>query len=253
VSRRRVANIAVGLGLFVVAGMAGCSHSSSKSSQSGASPKEALVASVRVLATTSYAVSLTSTDVTAIGAVDPVGGTATVTARGTLEGSPARIDVLMIAADSWAKVDLGAQSHDLGISPSKWMKLDPTKLTTTTLPFDPADLADAFSLSDVLSGLLSVKRTDAQHYTGTIDLASVHDIGSLIPAGNALGAAAKDVPFTATLDKKGRLTDFRVAGPSSISFDFGISDYSAAAPVNRPNDNQVVPAPTEVYSILDAS
>ena len=103
----------------------------------------------------------------------------------------------------------------------------------------------------MLTGLLSVKRTDARHYTGSIDLSGVQSTSSLIPTGSALGAAGDDVPFTATLDKKGRLTDFHVAGPSALSFDFGISDYNAAAPVNRPNDNQVVPAPAAVYSILD--
>ncbi len=102
----------------------------------------------------------------------------------------------------------------------------------------------------MLTGLLAVKRTDARHYTGSIDLSEVQGTSSLIPTGSALGAAGEDVPFTATLDKKGRLTDFHVAGPAALSFDFGISDYNAAAPVNRPNDNQVVPAP--IGRLLDA-
>ena len=59
------------------------------------------------LATTSYAVSLTSAEISAIGAVDPVSGTATVTAHGDVQGEEAQIAVLQIASDRWAKVDLG--------------------------------------------------------------------------------------------------------------------------------------------------
>jgi hypothetical protein len=247
VSRRRFVSAAVGVGLFATVGLSGCSHRSSDS-PSGPSPKDALVASVRVLATTSYAVSLTAADRTAIGSVDPIGGTATVTASASVSGEPTRIDVLMITTDSWARVD-GAP--DLGVSPSKWMKLDPSKVAEGALPFDATHLDDAFSLADVLTGLLAVKRSDARHYSGSIDLSGVQGGSSLIPTGSALGTAGEDVPFTATLDKKGRLTDFHVTGPAALSFDFGISDYNAAAPVNRPNDNQVVPAPAAVYSMLD--
>ena len=69
---RRYASLVVGSGLFALVGLAGCSHSSDSSSHPATSPKAALVASVEPLASTSYAVTLTSSDISAIGAVDPV-------------------------------------------------------------------------------------------------------------------------------------------------------------------------------------
>jgi hypothetical protein len=247
---RRIAVAGLGLLLSATVGLAGC-HSTTATPQSQPSAKDTLVGSLDALATTNYAISLKTPQITAAGSVDPIGDVLTLTARGTHAGQPATIEALSIQQDNWAKIDLGTESTHMGINPSKWLLLDPTKLTAGSLPFDRSDPSDAFDLGDVLAGIIAVNRTGAQHFTGTIDLSGVHGVTSLVPAGSSLGAAAANVPFTATVDAEGRLTDLNVGGTAhAYSFDFGISDYSAAAPVDPPDDVDVVTAPSAAYKLL---
>jgi hypothetical protein len=253
---RRIAVIVAGLSLLAsaTASLAGCHASgTSISPPTQATVKDALLESLHALGNTSYAMSLRTSDLTASGSVDPIGDIATVTTKGTHGGQPGKIEALAIQQDSWAKIDLGPASKRMGISTSKWLLLDPSKLTEGSLPFDESDLSDAFDLGDVLNGIITVTRTDTRHYTGTLDLSGVHGVISLVPAGSGL-ADAQDVPFAATLDSEGRLTDLKVGGGSGhdYSFDFGISDYSAAATVDPPNDIDVVAAPSAAYSLLRA-
>jgi hypothetical protein len=250
---RRTAAAVAGL-VCLAASLAGC-HSSGSSgpSASPVSPKDTLVGSLRPLATSSYAIALTASGLTASGAVDPVADTVMVTARATHDGEPIRVQALSIEQDSWAKIDLGPSDQTTGINPAKWLLLDPDKVTSPgSLPFDQTDPADAFDLGNVLDGIITVTRTDAQHYTGTIDMAGVRDVSSLVPAGRSLSPGAANVPFTATLDKQGRLTDLVVGGGAGhdYAFDLGISDYDAAAPVDQPNDVDVVNAPASAYALL---
>jgi hypothetical protein len=250
---RRIAVAGLGLLLSATLSLAGCQSSRAGTSpQTEASAKDTLVNSLGALANTSYAISLTTSRLTAIGAVDPVSDTVTVTARGTHDGQPAKVEALSIEDSSWARIDLGSENQQMGINPAKWLLLDPSKLKVGSLPFDLSRPSDAFDLGDILDGIITVRRTDAQHFTGSIDLAGVRGVNSLVPAGGGLGSQARDVPFAATLDPQGRLIDLKVGGGSGhdYSFDFGISDYSSAAPVALPDDVNVMPAPRGAYSLL---
>jgi hypothetical protein len=249
-TRRIVAGLAVLTSAAL--GIAGCHSGSASTSQTQATAKDSLLSSLGALGTTSYAISLTTPKMTASGSVDPVGNVVTVTARGTHAGRPAKIQALAIQQATWAKIDLGSESTRMGIKPSKWLLLDPAKLTAGSLPFDPSNRSDAFDLGDVLDGVISVSQASSQHYAGTIDLSGVVGVNSIVPAGSSLGTAAASVPFVATVDLRGRLIDLRVDGGSGHpdSFDFGISDYSAATPTDPPNDVDVVAAPSAAYSLL---
>ena len=251
-TRRTV--IVAGLAL-VLSAVAGChSAGSTTSSPSSGSVKDSLLGSIAAMGRTSYAIELTADHLNASGSVDPTQDVASLTAEETHGGQTVRVQALSIAADSWAKLDLGSQTRTLGIEPGKWLHLDPEKVSGAgSLPFDQADKGDAFDLRNVLDGVISVSRIDAQHFRGTIDLTGVHGVASLVPAGSRLGAAAASVPFTATLDGQGRLTDLRVGTEGQVwSFDFDISDYSAAVPPQAPNDVDVVRAPSGVYRYLRA-
>ena len=253
---RRIAVIVAGLSIVSV-GLAGC-HSGGTTTATSTSTvlaKDTLVGSLGALAHTSYAIELTTQHLNAIGSVDPNGNVVTITAHGTRSGQPIRVQTLSIAQDSWAKIDIGTDGQKMGINPSKWLRLDPTKVAGAgSMPFDQSDVADAFDLRDVLSGIITVNRVDPQHYKGTIDLTGVHNVASLVPAGSRLGSAATNVPFTATTDRHGRLTDLEVGGVGpDYSFDLGISDYSAAAPVEPPNDVDVVTAPNAAYQLVRAA
>jgi hypothetical protein len=241
------------LGLAVTLGVAGC-HSAPPSAaghpSSQATARDSLVSSVTTLATTTYAISLTTPRWSANGVVDPVGDSVTVTTHGQRSSGPITVETLTLAEGSWAKIDLGAAGPDLGIDPDKWLRLDSARLPAGSLPFDQGDLADAFDLNDVLSGITSVTRSDSQHYAGTIDLTGVRGVTSMVPAGSGLGSAATSLPFSATTDPQGRLIDIKVG--SAAGFDCVISDYSAPSGIQRPDDNDTIAAPASAYSLLRA-
>jgi hypothetical protein len=250
---RRIAGIVAGLGLLVSAsmGVAGC-HSSGSGAQSDADVKGTLVGSLSALSTTSYAISLTTPRISAVGSVDPVSDVIAVTAKGKRLGQPATFQALAIAQDSWAKINIGSQGQQMGINPAKWLSLDPTKLSAGSLPFDQAHPSDAFDLRDIMAGIISVKQADAQHFSGAIDLTGLRGVTSFLPAGSSLGSGAKAVPFVATVDPQGRLIDFKVGGGTghTYAFDLKISDYSAAALAEPPDDVDVVAAPSAAYTLL---
>jgi hypothetical protein len=249
-----LAIISLGAGL----GVAACGSSDSGSSDSGgghpataASSRSELVASVDALATTTYAMTLTTSRVSAIGTVDPIAGSVTMTTKAKRGGEPVTIENLTLADRSWARVDIGALDADYGIDPAKWLKLDPSLLTAGSLPYDQSRFRDAFDLSDVLAGVTTATRGVNGHYSGRINLAGVAGVASMVPAGSGLGAGAGDLPFTAVLDARGRLTDLHVTGSDpAAAFDFGISDYSASTAADPPNDIDVMAAPADAYGLL---
>ncbi len=248
---RRVMLPCLGLLLALTA----CQSSASSTAGSPSTQKTArssLMSSVATLGTTTYAISLTTPRFTANGVVDPIGDSVTVITHGEGAHGPITVETLTLAEGSWAKIDLGTGGPAMGINPNKWLRLDSSRLSAGTLPFDQNDLHDAFDLNTVLSGVTSVQRSDQQHYRGVIDLTGVRGVASLVPAGSTLGAADRDLPFSATTDPQGRLVDLLVGTTPANGFDCAISDYSAPAGIQRPDDNDTVTAPATVYDLLRA-
>ncbi len=244
---------AVALLAVAILSVAGCHSSGSGSDDpsADAASRQALLASVTALATTTYAVTLTTPHLTAIGTVDPIADCETVTAKAVRDGSPVTIRDLTIDGTSWVKIDAGVDNPDLGIDPDKWLKLDAGLLSAGSLPYDQARFPDAFDLSNILGGIISASNSSSGHYSGRIDLTGVAGVASMVPAGSGLGAAGANLPFTATLDAQGRLTELKVGGSGSTpTFDFGISDYSATTAVDPPNDDDVMTAPATAYGLL---
>jgi hypothetical protein len=68
-----------------------------------------------------------------------------------------------------------------------------------------------------------------------------------------VGDKAKSVPFTATLDSSGRLTEFKIDGSGidpGLSMDMTFSDYGSAQNISKPTGT-IVAAPSTVYDILN--
>jgi hypothetical protein len=59
---------------------------------------------------------------------------ATVNAKGTVQGVSVEIAAIEIGADLYAKVNLGALTATVGLDPTKWYQLDPTA-GETAVPF----------------------------------------------------------------------------------------------------------------------
>jgi len=265
VKTRRVAP--VGLTVLAAAGLAiaGCTTTGTTSSTSSANPsasatsaapaaaKDALLASIEPLTKTSYKYTLSSGGLTGQGAADPVGKQATLALTGTQQGNAATINTVAVGTDLWLKLDFGTNNNNLKISADKWFHVDAVRLgANPNLPVDPNGAA---AVAGMLGGVVDVQRSDAKHFSGTLDLTKA--TGSFAfgqPDLDRLGAKAKAVPFTATVDDQGRLTELKIdlttIDPSLAALQTSYSDYGSTVSVAKPDPASVVEAPDSVYQLF---
>lgn len=234
-------------------GGGGASASAPAPSPTPAPPKDALLASVKPLTTTTYKYTISSGGLSGQGACDPVSKKITLSMGGTQSGLTVKMDFVLIGSDMWAKLDFGGKNSVLSI-PTKWMHLDQTKMgKAATLGFDPSAV-DPTETSGIFTGLVDAQRVDATHYTATFDLtkASGVDADTL----KKLGDKAKSVPGTVTVDEQGRITSLNVDLSSvdpNLSIKNTFSDYGSPVSVSAPPAADTVEAPDAVYKIFSGS
>ena len=260
---RRIAVAAVGALAVASLALSACS-STSTSGSAGATttlsaspsvaPADALLAAATSLNGKGYDMTLTAASVTGNGSVDPTNHAVTFDAKASEAGQTFELNLTAIGSDLWAKIDLGAFNSQFGVDPSKWLKIDATKIDESSIGVDLSNLSDVLDIGSLTKAVSNVHRTDATHLTGTIDLTNL--AGAEKPDADALkkaGAAAKSVPFTATLDDQGRLSDLKINGDSidsGLSVDIAISNVGSPTAVTPPPAADVVPAPAAIYQIL---
>lgn len=251
---------------LVVTGLAvaGCSttgtsaapRASSSAVPSGAassSARDALLASTEALTTTSYHYHLTADSLAGQGAADPASRAATTSLTGTASGATTSIDMVTLGNDIWVRLNLGAQNQALGIASDRWLHIDASRLgDSAQLPVDPA--GGAAAARGLLDGVVTVQTTDNKVFTGTLDLTKVTDTAAV--TGDLLdraGVKARALPFTATLDDQGRLSDLTVDLSSvspSAALAVSFSEYGQPVTVDRPDAASVVEAPDSVYQLF---
>jgi hypothetical protein len=236
-------------------GQAAASTAPASPSPTLPAPKDALATAVRQLGQSSYAFTTKQANVSGQGKADPAGKAAQVSITGSSSGVSIKLSVVTVGPDTWAQIDLGsALDRQAGIDPKKWMAIDTSKVKKAdALPVDPAS-ADLLDFSTIPDAAVAVTRGDATHYSGTIDLTTVK--GAVSPDSDTLtkvGDKAKAVPFTATVDGSGRLTEFATDGAGidpGLTVDVTFSDYGASQNISKPTGT-IVPAPSAVYDILN--
>ncbi len=257
----------ISLTIMTAAGLAlaGCGGSSSSSgtgttataaSPSPLAPKDALVASITSLSTTTFkfaGVLGNGSGLSATGAADPAKKSATITAQGTVQGISIKEEVIGIGSDYYVTVDLGPKyNKTLGVTAGQWMHIDPAKLgSSANLPFDLSS-TDVLDLKGLLAGVGQVQRIDATQYSGVIDLTATTGVSAYSAEDLAkLGAKAKSVPFTATVDSQGRLIKFTIdtsAVNKDLTSTFTFSDFGTALSIAKPAS--FIEAPTAVYDMF---
>jgi hypothetical protein len=222
------------------------------------SPTDALTAALGKLKTQGYDLTLTQQGglITGGGSVDASKTSATLEQKGTVDGATLDLSATQIGTTLWVKIDAGPLNSSVGVDPTKWMLVDQTKVTgAKSKTFDLAG-SDALDISKLLASTSGVTRTDATHLSGTVDLTaatgvSAPDSGDLSKAADA----AKKVPFVATLDDQGNLTDLTITADvanKALSEEFKLSNFGSQKPITAPAAADVVPAPDLVYTILNA-
>ncbi|MGC5029882.1 hypothetical protein [Micromonospora sp. DT229] len=173
------------------------------------------------------------------------------------------LDLIHAKPDSWVKLDLqgSAASSVPGrdkLSLGKYQHLDQTRIQgNRNLGFD-FDKVDPAGSAVLTQAITEVRRTGDGAYAGTIDLSKAAEAGSLDQSMiTALGAQANSVPFTATTDAQGRLTELVLqvpgvqAGVTTQEIRVTYSDYGNATAAQKPPADQVVEAPPELYNLFN--
>ncbi|MDG4793306.1 hypothetical protein [Micromonospora sp. WMMD1082] len=264
-----VALLTPGVAACTTAGDAG-STATPSATASGAAPeadtdaKQALLDSTREISNGNFRFSMSGAGSTAEGQVHQPSQSAEMRVR---IGEPTddlaiSLDLIHARPDSWVKVDLkgraatsvpGLDRLNLG----KYQHLDQNRIQgdrNLGFDFDRVDPAGSEALTQAIT---EVRRTGDGTYAGTIDLSKAADAGSLDPTLiTALGAQANSVPFTATTDAEGRLTELVIQLPDTgqaagQEIRVTYADYGNATEAQKPPADQVVEAPPELYNLFD--
>ena len=172
------------------------------------------------------------------------------------------LDLIHAKPDSWVKLDLqGAAASSVPgrdkLSLGKYQHLDQTRIQgNRNLGFD-FEKVDPAGSAVLTQAVTEVRRTGDGAYAGTIDLSKAAEAGSLDQSMiTALGAQANSVPFTATTDAQGRLTELILQVPgtgetTAQEIRVTYSDYGNATAAQKPPADQVVEAPPELYNLFN--
>jgi hypothetical protein len=263
IRRAAIAGVAVFAAAGLIAGCAsknGTNAAASPTAKASPSPtlapKEALLASIKPLTTTSYKYTIKSADFSGNGAADPANKLVSLTATGTQDNTTIKLDFIAVGTDLFAKLDFGPLSGQLGIQTDKYLHIDATKLgAKPSLPIGIS--GDPVNAAGILAGLNDVTTSDGKTFTGTVDATKM--TGDNVPDSDVVqkaGDKAKAIPFTAVLDDKGRLASLKVDGASidpQLTYETTISDYGSAPGITKPAAGQVVEAPDAVVKLFQGS
>jgi hypothetical protein len=243
--------VAAGLGLAACGTTSPSANSPAPTTTAPLAPADAFSHALAALKTTGFdtTISHPAQSATIKGTVDYAHQSAAETATVDLLGQTFVVAATKVGNDLWLKIDLGDLTRAAGIDKSTWYLVDPSKLGSDSLPFDPAG-AEPLAIGALFTSVSNVQRTDATHLTGVVDLTKA--TGPQSPGADTLtqaGAAASTVAFTATLDGQGRLTEVK-ATPSDddLAFDITITNYGSPTAITAPAG--AVPAPAGVYTAL---
>jgi hypothetical protein len=210
---------------------------STSASPAGLAPGEALnelTAAAFKLNEQSVRVAIESGALKGGGLMDPPAKTADLTLS---LGTAGQLRLLMDHSDGYLKVT--GQPN----APQKWLHLDSATLGQGQLNLMPD--GDPGGANRMLKNVADVQRTGGNTYAGTIDLTKAGDKNTA-----ALGEKAKAIPFTATKDDQGRLTELTI-DMSGIQVALGkvkttYSDFGTAVSVQKPTAAETQEASPEL-------
>ncbi|MCA2218645.1 hypothetical protein [Jidongwangia harbinensis] len=247
-----------------------------------ADPKAALTASASGLKAGDYAFISESPAGKGKGVVHKDSKSANLTMFVEEDGIKGSIAFRFVDTDRYAKFDmdtkaLSAQLKDVDTSDpemaemvegledmvdmfsgKKWQHVDLTKVK------EPGELSldeenpDLTGASDLIAGVVTAEG-DARTITGTLDATKSDQTNSPWDADDlkAMGAAAKALPYTATLDEQGRLTKLSFEAPKAGEIPAGtwsvtISGYGEQTAQAKPPADKTEEMSAQGYEMLNS-
>jgi len=166
-----------------------------------------------------------------------------------------KINALVLDKDMYTKMEFGALGVGIpglaGIG-DKWMHINKTKVRSgSALGLDP----NAIAPEHYIAGIVSAEKVSDSEIKGTIDLAKSAPPGISAADVAKIPVNARIVPFTATLDRDGRITRIVMTLPKVGQFPASdltvtFADYGTPVDVKKPAKAQTVEAPDLIYQFL---
>ncbi|MEH1015387.1 hypothetical protein V6U90_20010 [Micromonospora sp. CPCC 206060] len=242
-------------------GSGGAASPAAASPTAAADPKQVLRASTSEIKKGNFRFTITGDGTTGAGQVHQPSKSARYTLKTEGAEFSATMDNIYVEPSSWVKLEFGGALADAMKNPKldgKYQHLDQSKVKKQKgLGFDWNDIDPAGS-DLILKGIVDVEAAGEGAYAGTVDITGATEAGLLDEEIiKALGTKGAALPFTATVDKQGRLTaltiDLPAAGESKAhQVKVTYSDYGAATKVEQPPAAQVVEAPASTYEMLNS-
>lgn len=202
------------------------------------------------LGTTSFKVTMTSgPGFKLTGLMDAPGGKGTGELTVTGPNAELSVKTLIVGQDLYVQIPGVTKA-------STWTHVDVSRLPEgANVGLRPGQI-DPANTADLLKSSTDVQQVDPRNFRGTLDLTKVAGIAGVDQVTvDGYGAAAQNVPFTASLDEQGRLSVMTIQLPAANGaqaqpLEILYTDYGTTVDAERPAASQITEAPESVYTSL---
>jgi len=255
-----------GLALVTAVGLSGCGPADKSATGSGApagsaaateaaenqTPTKELAAAATKLGEQSMRIDMDMAGaMTMSGKADPKAGVAEMSMSLGALGGDTKVELRKVGNDMFMKFG-GEMGKSLTKDSTKpWMHLDASKIADgSNFNISPDDPGGTKAMLTAMTG---VEKTGDHGFKGTLDLTKMPQYKKSL---EALGDKATKVPFTATSDAEGRLTEMTLdmsglgAGSGKVKTTY--SDFGTPVSVEAPPASQVAELPKELSGLVNA-
>lgn len=172
------------------------------------------------------------------GVTDPVNGNSEFVMESTAGGNEITTTLRVVAGVTYVRIRMADSKGMPGLDGRKWRRVDGTGAAGTL------GSIDATQMSKSLESALDVRWVDGDTVEGTVDLAeSARQLGAGTAATSQL--TSTELPFEASFDVKGRLSEYRFTMPetgSTPAFEMVMtySDFGTPVSVKAPAAKDVI-------------
>ncbi|MFB9237257.1 hypothetical protein ACFFWC_17125 [Plantactinospora siamensis] len=222
------------------------------------SPKEALLAAVPQDSAGPLRFSGKDDTNDISGSIDPQAKALQLATSMKQDGIAVHMSFLIVAEQAWVKMRFTGDRRKVALLPKypdRWMHLNRAKLTGDgAVP--TYDGADQGNTGVLIENATSVEDKGDGRYAGTVDLTS-GEAAKVLDAAEmtALGAAAKQVPFTGKVIGH-NLAEFTMDVPAAgkhqaFRYVVNYTDYGTAPKLTAPSGPAAQEAPASLYQLMN--
>jgi hypothetical protein len=166
------------------------------------------------------------------------------------------MSTLMVGKQTWVKMAITPSLPGLPKIPKNWQLIDGSKIKSKDLPIGYDGSTDPGYAELLVQKSTGVKETGPGQYAGATDLTQAGDAEILdAKTLKKLGAKAKSVPFTATVDGAGNLTSLiakipATAGVKARTYSIKYGGFGSTATPAAPAAGEQQKAASVIYEML---